>query len=174
MLVLTVSVSVCTLPPCWGHNPTATIGPQRSASCSITLAPHLVSWCLRSMLSLLSAAHSAAANPLLAVGTPGYVSPEVIEKRPHGPPVDMWAMGVVLYMLLGGYPPFYEPDDNQKAIYKKILAADYEFHPENWSEISAGMANVARSLCLIAVSLCLSLLPCFKSSMRDKTTAHIP
>lgn len=36
------------------------------------------------------------------VGTPGYVSPEVIEKKPHGPPVDLWAMGVVLYMLLGG------------------------------------------------------------------------
>jgi serine/threonine protein kinase len=92
---------------------------------------------------------SSAIQGRETVGTPGYVSPEVIERRPHGSPVDMWAMGVVLYMLLGGYPPFYEPDDNQKAMYRRILAASYEFHPENWSEVSAEAKDLIRKLLVV-------------------------
>ena len=53
-----------------------------------------------------------------------------------GKPVDMWSLGVVLYMLLGGYPPFYEPDDDQKTMFRKIVNAEFEFHPENWAEVS--------------------------------------
>ena len=45
-------------------------------------------------------------------------------------------MGVVLYMLLGGYPPFYEPEDDQKTMFRKIVNAEYEFHPENWEGVS--------------------------------------
>lgn len=47
---------------------------------------------------------------------------QVVERKPHGPPVDMWAMGVVLYMLLGGYPPFYEPNDDRADVFKRIVA----------------------------------------------------
>lgn len=83
------------------------------------------------------------------VGTPGYVSPEMIERKPHGPPVDMWAMGVILYMLLGGYPPFYEPDDDQKTIYARILRAAYEFHPENWSQISSEAKDLISKLLVV-------------------------
>jgi calcium/calmodulin-dependent protein kinase (CaM kinase) II len=40
-------------------------------------------------------------------GTPGYLSPEVIKKEKYGRPVDIWACGVILYILLVGYPPFW-------------------------------------------------------------------
>ena len=79
-------------------------------------------------------------------GTPGYVSPEVLERKPHGKPVDMWAMGVILYMLLGGYPPFYQNDEDQRAMYRRILTGNYQFHPEYWSNISAEAKDLITGL----------------------------
>lgn len=83
-------------------------------------------------------------------GTPGYVSPEVLERKPHGKPVDMWAMGVVLYMLLGGYPPFYSQyDDDQRVMYRRILAGEYSFHPEYWANVSDEAKNLIRGLLIV-------------------------
>lgn len=50
-------------------------------------------------------------------GTPGYVAPEILSTQLYGKSVDMWSIGVITYILLGGYPPFH--DDNQKALFKK-------------------------------------------------------
>jgi serine/threonine protein kinase len=63
-------------------------------------------------------------------GTPGYVAPEILGHRPYGKSVDMWSVGVIIYILLGGYPPFH--DENQRNLFKKIQAAKYEFHPDFW------------------------------------------
>ncbi|MGH0147655.1 UNVERIFIED_CONTAM: hypothetical protein FKN15_031524 [Acipenser sinensis] len=60
-------------------------------------------------------------------GTPGYLSPEVLRKDPYGKPVDIWACGVVLYILLVGYPPFW--DEDQHKLYQQIKAGAYD--PEN-------------------------------------------
>ncbi|RYH18038.1 serine/threonine-protein kinase, partial [archaeon] len=67
-------------------------------------------------------------------GTPGYIAPEIIETKAYGKPVDMWSFGVILYILLGGYPPFH--DDNQRILFKKITKADYQFHPDYWRTVS--------------------------------------
>ncbi|KAG7238382.1 hypothetical protein INR49_030889, partial [Caranx melampygus] len=65
-------------------------------------------------------------NLLLAsfAGTPGYLSPEVLRKDPYGKPVDMWACGVILYILLVGYPPFW--DEDQHRLYQQIKAGAYD------------------------------------------------
>lgn len=52
-------------------------------------------------------------------GTPDYLSPEIILGHPHGPPVDYWALGVILYEMLVGFPPF--NDDTVDAIFANIL-----------------------------------------------------
>lgn len=57
-------------------------------------------------------------------GTPGYLSPEVLNKDPYGKPVDIWACGVILYILLVGYPPFW--DDEQNKLYSQIKNGAYD------------------------------------------------
>ena len=51
-------------------------------------------------------------------GTPGYLSPEVLRKDPYSYAVDVWACGVILYILLVGYPPFW--DDDQSKMFEQI------------------------------------------------------
>ena len=63
-------------------------------------------------------------QPLGFAGTPGYLSPEVIRKEPYDKAVDVWACGVVLYILLVGYPPFW--DDEQAKMFEQIKKGKYE------------------------------------------------
>ena len=57
-------------------------------------------------------------------GTPGYLSPEVLKKEPYAKAVDIWACGVILYILLVGYPPFW--DEDQHRLYAQIKAGAYD------------------------------------------------
>ncbi|CAM9791560.1 unnamed protein product, partial [Discosporangium mesarthrocarpum] len=67
-------------------------------------------------------------------GTPGYVAPEILKSVPYGSPVDMWSIGVITYILLGGYPPFH--DENQARLFQKIKKGRFAFHPQYWIKIS--------------------------------------
>uniref|UniRef100_A0A8C5EYE6 Protein kinase domain-containing protein n=1 Tax=Gouania willdenowi TaxID=441366 RepID=A0A8C5EYE6_GOUWI len=69
-----------------------------------------------------------------ACGTPGYVAPEVLAQKPYSKAVDCWSIGVIAYILLCGYPPFY--DENDSKLFEQILRADYEFDAPYWDDIS--------------------------------------
>jgi len=72
-----------------------------------------------------------------SVGTPGYAAPEVISGKDYGPEVDVWSLGVILYILLCGYPPFVE--DDTPSLFRKIMRAEFDFpSPGVWDQISNG------------------------------------
>ncbi|CAN0551379.1 unnamed protein product, partial [Ectocarpus sp. 8 AP-2014] len=68
-----------------------------------------------------------------ACGTPGYVAPEILEGRPYGKEVDMWSVGVIAYILLCGFPPFY--DENNSAMFKAIKLGKYDFPSPFWDDV---------------------------------------
>ncbi|SAL96749.1 hypothetical protein [Absidia glauca] len=75
-----------------------------------------------------------------ACGTPGYVAPEVLLQKGHGKPVDLWSVGVIAFVLLCGYTPFYGED--QTDLFESIMAGKYEFDEEYWSDISDSAKNL--------------------------------
>lgn len=77
-------------------------------------------------------------------GTPGYVAPEILEGQKYDQRADMWSVGVILYILLGGYPPFIE--NTQRELFRKIKRGDYEFHEEYWGTVSTEARNLIKSL----------------------------
>jgi calcium-dependent protein kinase len=66
-------------------------------------------------------------------GTAYYIAPEVL-KRKYNEKCDIWSIGVILYILLSGYPPFNGPDDS--TIMDKVSQGKYDFHHEEWKGIS--------------------------------------
>ncbi|XP_064807287.1 calcium/calmodulin-dependent protein kinase type 1D-like isoform X2 [Oncorhynchus masou masou] len=79
-----------------------------------------------------------------ACGTPGYVAPEVLAQKPYSKAVDCWSIGVIAYILLCGYPPFY--DENDSKLFEQILKADYEFDAPYWDDISDSAKEFISSL----------------------------
>lgn len=77
-------------------------------------------------------------------GTPGYVAPEILEGQLYDTQADMWSLGVIVYILLGGYPPFIE--QNQRELFRKIRKGQYEFHEEYWGQVSAEAKQLIGSL----------------------------
>ncbi|XP_063984789.1 calcium/calmodulin-dependent protein kinase type II alpha chain isoform X23 [Diachasmimorpha longicaudata] len=77
-------------------------------------------------------------------GTPGYLSPEVLKKEPYGKPVDIWACGVILYILLVGYPPFW--DEDQHRLYSQIKAGAYDYPSPEWDTVTPEARNLINQM----------------------------
>ncbi|XP_026668248.1 calcium/calmodulin-dependent protein kinase type II alpha chain isoform X14 [Ceratina calcarata] len=77
-------------------------------------------------------------------GTPGYLSPEVLRKEPYGKPVDIWACGVILYILLVGYPPFW--DEDQHKLYAQIKAGSYDYPSPEWDTVTPEAKNLINQM----------------------------
>uniref|UniRef100_A0A3B3RAQ7 Serine/threonine-protein kinase DCLK2 n=1 Tax=Paramormyrops kingsleyae TaxID=1676925 RepID=A0A3B3RAQ7_9TELE len=99
-------------------------------------------------------------GPLYNVcGTPTYVAPEIIAETGYGLKVDIWAAGVITYILLCGFPPFRGNSDNQEALFDQILMGQLEFPSPYWDSVSDsakkmifmlddGMAENEHQLCV--------------------------
>lgn len=81
-------------------------------------------------------------------GTPGYMAPEIFLKSGYGKPVDMWAIGVISYFLLCGYPPFDQSDETVEV--ENILNGEFGFEPEKyWENVSETAKHFIRELLVV-------------------------
>jgi len=71
---------------------------------------------------------------MTSCGSPGYVAPEILTAECYDESVDLWSIGVIIYILLSGYPPFYA--DSAPALFKKIMEVNYDFDDSVWDDIS--------------------------------------
>lgn len=90
------------------------------------------------------AKETAGATLQSKCGSPSYISPEILLGIPYGKSTDMWAAGVIIFILLGGYPPFASRCQNR--LFTKIVEADFRFDPEFWDAVSADAKDLISKL----------------------------
>lgn len=74
----------------------------------------------------------------LVCGTPTYVAPEILDESGYELEVDNWAIGVICYILLCGFPPFRSSNHDQEELFDKILRGDYEYLQPFWNDVGDG------------------------------------
>jgi len=77
-------------------------------------------------------------------GTPDYLAPEIISNKKYSGQCDLWSFGVMLYVVLAGYPPFHA--DNQATLFAYIREGSFHYHSPQWDGISDAAKKVIRSL----------------------------
>nr|XP_002119355.1 calcium/calmodulin-dependent protein kinase type II delta chain [Ciona intestinalis] len=107
-------------------------------------------------------------------GTPGYLSPEVLRKEPYGKPVDLWACGVILYILLVGYPPFW--DDDQNRLYAQIKDGAYDFPSPEWDTVTKEAKDLINQMLSTKTSDRITASDALRNPwicQRDRVASHI-
>ena len=78
-------------------------------------------------------------------GTPGYLAPEILERFPaYDVKCDLWSVGVILYLLLVGYLPFEDEDEDK--VFEKTRNGQYDFHPTYWKTVSTEAKTLVTKL----------------------------
>jgi len=108
-----------------------------------------------------------------ACGTPGYFAPEVLNAEGYDKEVDMWSVGVITYILLCGFPPFYS--ESVPEVFEQIMKAEYDYPEEYWDEISAEAKDFIDHLLVVDVSKRLTAEqslnhPWLRQSSKKKST----
>ncbi|XP_074140691.1 serine/threonine-protein kinase DCLK3 [Sminthopsis crassicaudata] len=89
-------------------------------------------------------------KPIFTVcGTPTYVAPEILSEKGYGLEVDMWAAGVILYILLCGFPPFRSQDRDQEELFAIIQRGHFDFLSPYWDNISEAAKDLVRQLLVV-------------------------
>mmetsp|Transcript_32449 Transcript_32449/g.50542 ORF Transcript_32449/g.50542 Transcript_32449/m.50542 type:complete len:514 (+) Transcript_32449:267-1808(+) len=111
-------------------------------------------------------------------GTPIYVAPEVLEKKGYGNECDVWSAGVILYILLCGFPPF-DQDESIPVIFHHIKNARYDFPSPYWDNVSKEAKDLIKNMLKIPVSKRLTCRECLehpwvkKFYAGDLSTQHL-
>lgn len=105
------------------------------------------------------------------VGTPTYVAPEILKNLPHDQRVDLWSVGVVIFVLLVGYPPFL--DENQTKLFAKIRNGEWVFYDEDWSNISQDAKDLIKGLLVVDPSDRWTIEDCLRSNWIKEDTSNL-
>mmetsp|Transcript_15683 Transcript_15683/g.36065 ORF Transcript_15683/g.36065 Transcript_15683/m.36065 type:complete len:515 (+) Transcript_15683:129-1673(+) len=76
-------------------------------------------------------------------GTPYYVAPQVLAGK-YDQSSDMWSCGVIMFVLLCGYPPFY--GENDADVLSKVRLGNFSFNASDWKNVSEDAKNLIRML----------------------------
>eukprot|EP00020_Sapocribrum_chincoteaguense_P006980 CAMPEP_0170740412 /NCGR_PEP_ID=MMETSP0437-20130122/5670_1 /TAXON_ID=0 /ORGANISM="Sexangularia sp." /LENGTH=323 /DNA_ID=CAMNT_0011078911 /DNA_START=146 /DNA_END=1117 /DNA_ORIENTATION=+ len=87
---------------------------------------------------------SGAGRLETSCGTPDYVAPEVLRGEVYDESVDMWSVGVISYILLCGFPPFW--GDSQGELFDRILSVEFDFPDPEWTNVSADAKDFVKKL----------------------------
>jgi len=99
----------------------------------------------------LSKAFGGESSLSTSCGTPDYAAPEVLRMDgAYDKSVDLWSIGVITYVLLCGFPPFY--GKSQAQLFEKILNADFDFPEPEWTQISAEAKDFINHLLVLDVT----------------------
>lgn len=83
----------------------------------------------------------------------------------------MWSLGVIVYILLGGYPPFIE--QNQRDLFRKIRKGQYEFHEEYWGQVSGDAKELISSLLMVSPTRRLSAQEALQNKWMTGDASHL-
>jgi len=124
----------------------------------------------------LSKAFSGESALSTSCGTPDYAAPEVLRMDgAYDKSVDLWSIGVITYVLLCGFPPFY--GKTQAHLFEKILNADFDFPEPEWTQISAEAKDFINHLLVLDVKARYTTKQCLDhpwlKSVGSGMTAHI-
>jgi len=114
------------------------------------------------------------------IGTPAYYAPEIILGNLYREGVDIWAVGCIVYALLGGYLPFggdIEPEDGEPDLFERITRNDYNFEEKSWNGVSGSAKNLIDELlvhdpCKRSTIVQALKSPWFKSPDLDRISIH--
>ncbi|EFO18845.2 camk/dcamkl protein kinase [Loa loa] len=102
---------------------------------------------LRLKLADFGLAVEMSEEPLRVIcGTPTYVAPEVLAELGYDHKVDLWAAGIILYVLLCGFPPFQSANGSQEQLFEQILSGRFSFPPPIWDKISYSAKGLIQGL----------------------------
>lgn len=79
-----------------------------------------------------------------ACGTPNYVAPEILMQRGYGKMCDLWSIGVITFIMLCGYPPFY--DESDAVLFELIMKGRFSFDERYWKDITDGAKDLIRNM----------------------------
>ncbi|KAK3768034.1 hypothetical protein RRG08_045854, partial [Elysia crispata] len=95
----------------------------------------------------LSSVLSTEVDMSSVCGSPGYAAPELLKGERYGTAVDMWAIGIITYILLSGFEPF--TCDSPSQLFKKILKGQYDFTSPEWEKIGVNGKDFVRKLLVV-------------------------